>query len=134
MKDTDIQGKKDWVKDTKSRHAVWRHKGCGLTAVNMKQFKEYEPFLKTLSVVVVVQSLSHVQLFVTPWTVAHCPCDFPGKNTGVGCYFLLQGIFLTQGLNLGLLHWQVDYLPLLTQGSPQDSTRRLILEHQKMIG
>ena len=28
----------------------------------------------------------------------------PGKNTGVGCPSLLQGIFLTQGLNLGLLH------------------------------
>ena len=32
------------------------------------------------------------------------PWDFPGKNTGVGCYFLLQGIFPTQGLNPGLLH------------------------------
>ena len=31
-----------------------------------------------------------------------CPWDFPGKNTGVGCHFLLQGIFLTQGLNLWL--------------------------------
>ena len=30
--------------------------------------------------------------------------DSPGKNTGVGCHFLLQGIFPTQGLNLGLLH------------------------------
>ena len=29
---------------------------------------------------------------------------FPGKNTGVSCHFLLQGIFLTQGLNLRLLH------------------------------
>ena len=29
---------------------------------------------------------------------------FPGKNTGVGCHFLLQGIFLTQELNPGLLH------------------------------
>ena len=28
-----------------------------------------------------------------------CPWDFTGKNIGVGCYFLLQGIFLTQGLN-----------------------------------
>ena len=28
-----------------------------------------------------------------------CSRDFPGKNTGVGCHFLLQGIFLTQGLN-----------------------------------
>ena len=33
-----------------------------------------------------------------------CPWDFPGKNTGVGSHLLLQGIFPTQGLNLGLLH------------------------------
>ena len=32
------------------------------------------------------------------------PWDSPGKNTGVGCHFLLQGICLTQGLNPGLLH------------------------------
>ena len=31
------------------------------------------------------------------------PWDSPGKNTGVGCRFLLQGIFLTQESNLGLL-------------------------------
>ena len=41
-----------------------------------------------------------------------CPRDFPGKTTGVGCYFLLQGIFLTQGSNLHLLYWQTDTLPL----------------------
>ena len=35
-----------------------------------------------------------------------CPQDFPGKNTGVACHFFLQGIFLTQGLNPHLLHWQ----------------------------
>ena len=34
------------------------------------------------------------------------PWDSPGKNTGVGCHFLLQGIFLTQGSNPSLLHWQ----------------------------
>ena len=42
-----------------------------------------------------------------PWTVAHqllCPWDSPGKNTGVGCHFLLQRIFLTQGSNPGLPH------------------------------
>ena len=33
-----------------------------------------------------------------------CSWDFTGKNTGVGCHFLLQGIFLIQGLNLGVLH------------------------------
>ena len=41
--------------------------------------------------------------------------DFTSKNTGVGCHFLLQGIFLTPGLNprlLPFLHWQVDSLPL----------------------
>ena len=32
------------------------------------------------------------------------PWDFPGKNTGVDCHFLLQEIFLTQGLNPGVLH------------------------------
>ena len=32
------------------------------------------------------------------------PWDFPGKNTGVGCHFLLQEIFPTQGLNPGLPH------------------------------
>ena len=70
-----------------------------------------------------VQLLS-ARLFATPWTVATrflCPWDFPGKNTGVGCHFLLQGIFLTQGLNLGLLyllHWQVDSLQLRDMGSP----------------
>ena len=47
-----------------------------------------------------------------------CPWDFPGKNTGVGCHFLLQGIFLTQGSNPSLLHWQVDSLLLSHQGSP----------------
>ena len=61
--------------------------------------------------------LSHFQLSATPGTVIHqalCPLAFPGKNTGVGCLFLLQGIFPTQGSNLTLLcllHWQADSLP-----------------------
>ena len=29
-----------------------------------------------------------------------CPWDFPGKHTGVGCHFLLQGIFPTKGSNI----------------------------------
>ena len=44
-----------------------------------------------------------------------CPWGFPGRNTGVGCHFLLQSIFLMQGSNLHLLcllHWQADPLPL----------------------
>ena len=49
-----------------------------------------------------------------------CPWDSPGKNTGVGCHFLLQGIFPTQGSNLHLLHllhWQEDSLQLRHLGS-----------------
>ena len=41
-----------------------------------------------------------------------CPWDFSGKNTGVGCHFLLQGIFSTQGWKSQLLHWQADSLLL----------------------
>ena len=62
--------------------------------------------------------------FATPWTVGHqapLPWDFPGNNTGVGCHFLLQGIFPTQGSNPSLLHWQVDSLQLSHQGSPHIS-------------
>ena len=53
------------------------------------------------------------------WTAAcQTPLSmgFPGKNTGVGYHFLLQRIFLTQGSNLSLLHWQVDSSPLSHQG------------------
>ena len=49
---------------------------------------------------------------LSPWNVS-------GKDTGVGCHFLLQGIFPIQGLNLCFLHWQADSLPLSHQGSPR---------------
>ena len=39
----------------------------------------------------------------------------------MGCHFLSQGIFPTQGLNLSLLHWQADSLPRSHQGSPVSS-------------
>ena len=46
-----------------------------------------------------------------------CPWDFPNKNTGVGCRFLLQGIFLTQGSNPGLQHCRQTLYRLSHQGS-----------------
>ena len=51
-----------------------------------------------------------------------CPWTFPGKNTGVGCHFLLQRIFLTPGSNsylLHLLHWLAGSLP---QAPPQKAS------------
>ena len=61
---------------------------------------------------------SRVQLLVTPWTVAArllCKWDSPGNNNGAGFYALLQGTFLTQGLNPGLFCLlQVGFLPLVS--------------------
>ena len=71
-----------------------------------------------------IQLLSYTRLFATPWTVTtrlFCPWDFPGKNTGVDWYFLLQGIFPTQGSNPNLLplrQWQAGSLPVGHVGSP----------------
>ena len=48
--------------------------------------------------------------------------DSPGKNTGVGCHALLQGIFPTQGSNPGLLHGRQILYQLSYKGSP---TKRL---------
>ena len=59
---------------------------------------------------------SRVRLFVTLWTVGTArllrPWDSPGKNTGMGCRALLQGIFPTQALNQHLLNLQANSLPL----------------------
>ena len=45
--------------------------------------------------------------------------DSPGKNAGVGCHALLQGIFPTQGPNPGLLHCRLTVYRLSHQGSPR---------------
>jgi len=61
---------------------------------------------------------SHVLLFATHRVL--CPWDFPGKNTATGFCALLQGIFPTEELNLGLLcllPWQAGSLPLAPLGS-----------------
>ena len=50
---------------------------------------------------------------------AHCPWDSSGKNTGVGCHFLLREIFPSQGSNpclLCLLHWWVGSLLIKPRG------------------
>ena len=55
-----------------------------------------------------------------------CSWNFLDKNTGVGCYFLLQGIFPTQELNPYLLRWHVGSLPL-------SHLRSLVFEKNKYI-
>ena len=51
---------------------------------------------------------SSILAWTISWTVfqVSLSMDFPGKNTGVGCQFLLWGIFPTQESNPGLLHYR----------------------------
>ena len=74
------------------------------TELNWTELNSSYPSMKKVK----VKSLSRARLFATPWTVACTkllrPWDFPGKSTGVGCHFLLQGIFPTQRSNPGLPH------------------------------
>ena len=65
----------------------------------------------------------------TPWTVACqalCPWDSPGRNTGVGCHSLLQGIFLTQESNPGLLPPRQILYWLSYEGSPISGMKPII--------
>ena len=59
------------------------------------------------------------------------PWDSPGKNTGVGCHALLQGISPTQGSNPGLLHWQVGSLLLVPPVKPIKVTEMDKTENRK---
>ena len=54
-----------------------------------------------------------------------CPWYFPDKDTGVGCHFLLQGIFPIQGLNPGLLHCTQILYQLSYKGNPRPVLKEL---------
>ena len=64
----------------------------------------------------------------TRWTVAPrllCPWNSLGKNTGVGCHSLLQGIFPTHGLSPSLLYYRQILYRLSHQGSLQQEAHVL---------
>ena len=73
----------------------------------------------------VLSHFNRVWLFATPWTVVSSrllrPWASPGKNTGVGCHALPQGIIPTQGSSPGLLRlllWQVFFTTSTTRQAP----------------
>ena len=75
-----------------------------------------------MSLKVKVKSLSRVRLFAIPWTAAYQASQsmgFSRQDAGVGCHFLLQGIFPIQGSNPGLPHCRQTLYPLSQQGSPK---------------
>ena len=84
----------------------------------------------------VLSCFSRVQLFATLQTVASrllCPWDSLGKNPGVGCHSLLQGIFLTQGSNphlLCLLHLQEGSLQLAPPEKPMKLNSSYQITHK----
>ena len=69
--------------------------------------------------------LSRVRLFMTPWTVAYqAPpsMGFSRQDTGVGCHFLLQGNFPTQGSNPGLRRCRQTLYHLSHKGQVEVNT------------
>ena len=69
---------------------------------------------------IIVLLLSPVQLFGTPWTIAHqvpLSMGFSWQEYWSGLSFPPLGVLPTQGLNPCLLHWQGDSLPLSNLGS-----------------
>ena len=112
--------------------------GVHLLTLNWSQYKGHRKSLVQLLThnrpsAIVVQSLSHVQLFVTPWTIL-CSRGFPGKNTGVGCHSLFWGIFPNQGLNPGLLHWRQILYYLRHQEPACQRMRHNRLEFNPWVG
>ena len=69
------------------------------------------PILCVLSYLVMSMTLCSPMDCSSPGSSVHG--IFLGKNIGVGCHFLLQGIFPTQGSNVHLLHGQADSYTLL---------------------
>ena len=80
--------------------------------------QQCESAMRMSSVVSAVLTLCNPLGHSPPGSSVHG--DSPDKNTGVGCQAPLQGIFLTQGSNLGLLpllHWQAGSLPTEPPGN-----------------
>ena len=108
------------------KHSRLKHKKCiteGKIEVS-KHSRSHDVTCKMLS------CFSHVQLcdpmdHSPPGSSVHGILS-PGKNTGMSCHALLQGIFLTQGSNpclLCLLHWQAGPLPLAPPGKPHSCSQ-----------
>ena len=85
-------------------------------------------------IIVVLYLLSCVWFFSNP--MDYSPPDSPVlgiPQASMGCHFLLQELFLTEGWNLHLLHWQVDSLLLSYQESPPPKEETNDLIYKRVI-
>ena len=62
-----------------------------------------------------------------------CPWDSPGKSTEVDCHALLQGIFPTQGSNLGLLHCRRILYRWATREAPRSECNSSNVKHTNLM-
>ena len=95
---------------------AWQATIHGVTK-SQPQLSNFQKAMKTLCVRHSVMSHSSGPHGLWP-TRLLCPWVSPGKNTAVGCHSLLQGIFLTQGSNLGLPHYRQILYHLSHLASP----------------
>ena len=124
-------------------HLAWRFCGPDQNVTSLESLKLDKRIFKIEPVLVPenmrcseITSISLCMLSrfsnIRLWHRLLCPWDSSGKNTRVGCRFLLQemGIFLTQRLNphlLRLLHWQVSSLAL---APPEKSLLKWVTENR----
>ena len=108
--------------------APWRpivhHLQAHLSLLSWDKFSN--SFIRNKSVKVLVTQLCPTLCDSTD--CSFCPWDFTGKNTGVGCHFLLQGIFPTQGLNPSLPHCRWIAYHLSHCGKPS-GTKAIVYCH-----
>ena len=94
---------------------------CSLKSISEKVKNRVNKWVHAKSLQSCLTLCTVVDCSIPPTPRLFCAWDSPGKNTGVGCHSLLQGIFLTQGSSphlLCLLHWQTGSLPLAPPGKP----------------
>ena len=104
-------------------HLIWcRCKGDKIVAIIHLCFLHQEicTAMVTIVLCLVIQSCPTLHSPMDYSLPGFSVCgDSPGKNTGVGCHALLQGIFPTQGLNPSLPHCMQILYRLSYQGSPR---------------
>ena len=100
--------------------------GSNVAAAWFRHTQDFSGFWISLFILqIVLQSSS----YLTVACQAPPSWDFLGKNIGVGCHFLLQGIFLIRGSNLGLLHCRQTLYCLSHQGILEISKYKSIFDN-----
>ena len=106
-----------WGRPSGGGHSNSLQYSCQENPCGQRSLGNYSP-CAMFSVSVVSHSLQPHGPHGLQSTRLLCPWDSAGKNTGVGCHALHQGIFPSQGSSPGLLHWRCILYGLSHQESP----------------